>query len=62
MDIGESLELGSHGGIGVIAIPADYIGRDMVRIRYRCRQLSGLLSSPDPPHRLADFSLHPTPQ
>jgi hypothetical protein len=62
MRLGESLELGLHDGIGVTAIPADYIGRDMVRIRYRCGQLSGLLSSPDPPHRLADFSLHPNPQ
>jgi hypothetical protein len=62
MRFGASLELGSHDGMGGTAIPADYIGRCMVRIRYRCRQLSGLLSSPDPPHRLPDFSLHPTPQ
>jgi hypothetical protein len=62
MRFGESLKLGLHDGIGVSAIPADYIGRYMVRVRYRCGQLSGLLSSPDHPHRLADFAPRPTPQ
>jgi hypothetical protein len=62
MRFGASLELGSHDGIGVTAIPADYIGRCMVQIRQRCGQLSGLLSSPDPPRRLPNSSLHPTPQ